>query len=93
MVILQATLMSVAYANPIINASNSIENSASVHEWAHFGIGYVMTDLLRKHTKMTPLERVATVAFAGYAKERWIDKEFNKREFLATAIGSIVCEF
>lgn len=78
----------VAYAGPV----GAIENSLSIHEWTHLGAGYFAADQLKRHTRLTTLERIATVAFLGYAKERWIDSEFNGREAAATALGACVYE-
>lgn len=83
---------SVCMANPVVTASNNIETSMTIHEWAHFGVGYIANDQLKRHTKLTTLERVGVVAFLGYAKEKWIDQTFTKSEFLATAAGGLFYE-
>lgn len=93
LLLLLTVCLPVAGANPIVSASNKVENSLSIHEWAHFGIGYAFADQLHRRTKMTPLEIIVSVAFLGYAKERWIDSEFNGREAAATMAGALVYQF
>lgn len=58
---------------------------------AHFGVGYVISDQLAKHTRMTFLERVATVSLIAYVKEK-TDSRFDNADFAATVAGALALE-
>lgn len=58
---------------------------------AHFGVGYVINDQLTKHTRMTFLERLGTVALIAGAKEL-SDNHWDNKDFAATIAGCLVVE-
>lgn len=60
---------------------------------AHFAVSYTLSDQLAKHTKMTRLERMATVLFIGYAKEQWVDSKFDRNDFAADMAGVLFYEW
>ena len=59
---------------------------------AHFAASYMLSDQLKRHTKMTTLERIGTVLLVGYAKEQWIDSKFDKNDFAADMAGVLFYE-
>lgn len=68
---------------------HNIQDSIGTDKFAHFGMGYVISNELQ-HTGMSKLEAVATVAFLAYAKEKWVDDEFTKSDITATVLGGII---
>lgn len=68
---------------------HDIQDDIGVDKFAHFGIGYVISNELQ-HAGMSKLEAVATVAFLAYAKEKWIDDEFSKLDIGATVLGGVI---
>lgn len=77
--------ISVASANSI----HDIQDDIGVDKFAHFGIGYVVSNELQ-HAGMSKFEAMVTVAFLAYAKEKWIDDEFSKSDITATVLGGII---
>ena len=59
---------------------------------AHFSVSYLLSDQLKRHTKMTTLERIGTVLAIGYAKEQWIDSKFDRGDFAADMAGVLFYE-
>lgn len=70
----------------------ALQDRIGVDKCAHFGISYVIEDQLKEHTKMTPLERVATTVAIGYCKERFIDDHFDNGDFIADFCGVLFYE-
>lgn len=68
---------------------HDVQDSIGTDKFAHFGVGYVVSNELQ-HVGMSKLEAVATVAFFAYAKEKWIDDEFSKSDITATVLGGII---
>lgn len=58
---------------------------------AHFGVGYVVSDQLQRHSGLTATERVCCVALLAYAKER-SDSRTDWRDFAATVAGAVTLE-
>ena len=81
-----AVLLSAAFLFP------SITFAMPTDKVAHFGVSYMLSGQLKRHTKMTTLERIGTVLFVGYAKERWIDSNFDKYDFAADMAGVLFYE-
>ena len=81
-----AVLLSAAFLFP------SITYAMPTDKAAHFGVSYMLSDQLKRHTKMTTLERIGTVLLVGYAKEQWIDSKFDKRDFAADMAGVLFYE-
>lgn len=77
--------ISVASANSL----HDIQDDIGVDKFAHFGIGYVVSNELQ-HAGMSKFEAMATVAFLAYAKEKWIDDEFSKSDITSTVLGGII---
>lgn len=77
--------ISVASANSL----HDIQDDIGVDKFAHFGIGYVVSNELQ-HAGMSKFEAMATVAFLAYAKEKWVDDEFSKSDITATVLGGII---
>lgn len=77
--------ISVASANSL----HDIQDDIGVDKFAHFGIGYVVSNELQ-HAGMSKFEAMATVAFLAYAKEKWVDDEFSKSDITATVLGGVI---
>lgn len=77
--------ISVASANSL----HDIQDDIGVDKFAHFGIGYVVSNELQ-HAGMSKFEAMATVAFLAYAKEKWMDDEFSKSDITATVLGGVI---
>lgn len=71
------------------NNLHDIQDDIGVDKFAHFGIGYVVSNELQ-HAGMSKLEAVATVAFLAYAKEKWVDDTFSKSDIGATVLGGVI---
>ncbi|MCC5468626.1 hypothetical protein [Pelosinus baikalensis] len=74
------------------NVVHQIEDSMPVDKWAHLGLGYIINDQLKRHTHLTPLERVLVVSGVAYAKEKWADEKFDSGDLAVTVAGSLFCE-
>ena len=81
-----AVLLSAAFLLP------SLTYAMPTDKAAHFAVSYMLSDQLKRHTKMTTLERIGTVLLIGYAKEQWIDSKFDKRDFAADMAGVLFYE-
>ena len=84
--LLIAVLLSTAFLMPQITYAMPADKAA------HFAVSYMLSDQLKRHTKMTTLERIGTVLAIGYAKEQWIDSKFDKRDFAADMAGVLFYE-
>lgn len=82
-----AILMGIVFLLPKISYAMPPTDKA-----AHFGVSYMLSDQLKRHTKMTTLERIGTVLAIGYAKEQWIDSNFDKNDFAADMAGVLFYE-
>lgn len=71
------------------NRLHDIQDSIGTDKFAHFGMGYVVSNELQ-HAGMSKIEAVATVAFIAYAKEKWIDDTFSKSDIGATVLGGVI---
>lgn len=71
------------------NSLHDIQDDIGVDKFAHFGIGYVVSNELQ-HAGMSKFEAMATVAFLAYAKEKWVDDEFSKSDITATVLGGVI---
>ena len=78
-------LCTPCFASHVVNLQNSI----GTDKFAHFGMGYVLSNELQ-HAGMSKLEAVTTVAFIAYAKERWGDNTFSKTDIGATVFGAVI---
>ena len=87
--ILLLTLPSICTANPI----SDFQTRVGADKFAHFGMTYFLADELKQHTHLTPLERVLVCTFVAYAKEKWVDSVFDKRDMTAGVAGVLVYEF
>lgn len=72
---------SICMASPF----QSIQNDIGTDKVAHFGAGYVITDVLEHTTK---LERFAIVTGIAMAKES-TDTQWDTNDILATCLGSL----
>lgn len=87
-IILTMLLISVC-TSCFANSLHDIQDNIGVDKFAHFGIGYVVSNELQ-HAGMSKFEAMATVAFLAYAKEKWADDEFSKSDITATVLGSVI---
>lgn len=71
------------------NSLHDIQDSIGTDKFAHFGVGYVISNELQ-HAGMSKFEAVATVAFLAYAKEKWVDDTFSKLDIGATVLGGVI---
>ena len=62
---------------------------ASADKAAHFGVGYVLNDQLKQHTKLTFCERMLVIGAIAYAKEK-SDRYVDNRDLLATLGGALM---
>lgn len=84
------TILLISLSVPCFASSlHDIQDSIGTDKFAHFGIGYVVSNELQ-HAGMSKLEAVATVAFLAYAKEKWIDDTFSKSDIGATVLGGVI---
>ena len=74
------------------NVVHRIEDSMSMDKWAHVGVGYIINDQLKRHTHLTPLERILVVSGVAYAKEKWADEKFDSGDLATTVAGSLCYE-
>lgn len=70
------------------NSLHDIQDDIGTDKFAHFGVGYVVSNELQ-HVGMSKLEAVATVAFLAYAKEKWVDDNFTSGDITATVLGGL----
>ena len=75
---------SICMASPF----QSIQDDIGTDKVAHFGAGYVITDVLEHTTKTTKLERFAIVTVIAMAKES-TDTQWDTNDILATCLGSL----
>lgn len=88
--ILILTILLISLSVPCCaNGLHDIQDDIGVDKFAHFGIGYVISNELQ-HAGMSKLEAVATVAFLAYAKEKWVDDTFSKSDIGATVLGGVI---
>ena len=71
------------------NSLHDIQDSIGTDKFAHFGVGYVISNELQ-HVGMSKLEAVVTVAFLAYAKEKWVDDTLSKSDIGATVLGGVI---
>ena len=71
------------------NSLHDMQDSIGTDKFAHFGMGYVITDQLQRNVGMSTLEAIATTAFIAYAKEKWIDDNFTSGDITATVLGGL----
>lgn len=88
--IIMLTMLMVSLCTSCFASSlHDIQDSIGTDKFAHFGVGYVVSNELQ-HVGMSKLEAVATVVFLAYAKERWVDDTFNKNDIGATVLGGMI---
>lgn len=77
-------------AAPIASAGplQTLQDRIGTDRVAHFGVGYVLSDLCGQ-AKMTNAERTAVVVGAAALKEGTDDK-WNNKDFVATVLGGLV---
>lgn len=68
---------------------HDIQDSIGTDKFAHFGVGYVISNELQR-AGMSKFEAVATVALIAYTKEKWVDGTFNKNDIGATVLGGMI---
>lgn len=85
LIMLIVSLSATCFANGL----HDIQDSIGTDKFAHFGVGYVISNELQ-HAGMSKLEAVATVAFLAYAKEKWVDDTFSKSDIGATVLGGVI---
>lgn len=71
------------------NGLHDLQDSIGTDKFAHFGMGYVITDQLQRNVGMSTLEAIATTAFISYAKEKWVDDTFTSEDITATVLGGL----
>lgn len=86
-IILTMLLISIC-TSCFANSIHDIQDSIGTDKFAHFGVGYVISNELQ-HAGMSKLEAVATVAFLAYAKEKWVDDTFTNEDITATVLGGL----
>lgn len=72
------------------NSLHDIQDDIGVDKFAHVGAGYIIQDQLERNCGFSTLEAFTTVVLLAYAKEKWIDSDFNKADIGATAIGGLM---
>jgi hypothetical protein len=72
LLLIVAFSISTACANSIVNASNAIEDSMTMNQWAYAFGGYFVQDQLKKDTRLTFLEREGISILLAYGKQKWI---------------------
>lgn len=88
--IITLTMLLVSLSVPCFaNGLHDLQDSIGTDKFAHFGMGYVISNELQR-TGMSKLEAVVTVAFIAYAKEKWVDDTFNKNDIRATVLGGMI---
>lgn len=68
---------------------HDIQDKIGTDKFAHFGMGYVITDQLQRNVGMSTLEAIATTAFIAYVKEKLIDDTFTGEDITATVLGGL----
>lgn len=71
---------------------HDLQDKLEMDKCLHFSAGYIINDQLKRHTRWSALERFLAVAAVGYAKEKWVDNHFDKRDLIATALGGAAFE-
>lgn len=83
-------MMLISLSVPCFASSlHDIQDSIGTDKFAHFGMGYVITDQLQRNVGMSTLEAIATTAFIAYAKEKWVDDNFTSGDITATVLGGL----
>lgn len=89
-IILLTTMLLISLSVPCFaNGLHDLQDSIGTDKFAHFGVGYVISNELQ-HAGMSKFEAVATVAFLAYAKEKWVDDTFSKSDIGATVLGGVI---
>ena len=73
-------------------ALHDAQDKIGTDKLCHFAWGYVINDQLKRHTKMSALERALCVAGIAVAKERFVDNHFDGGDAFATCLGGISYE-
>jgi len=73
-----------AFASPL----QTIQDRIGTDKIAHAGVGYFVSDVLDRTTKLTPLERLGVVMGLEVAKES-TDAEWSNKDVAATALGAL----
>ena len=81
-----ACMCSICSANNL----HDIQDNIGIDKFAHVGAGYIIQDQLERNCGFSTLEAFTTVVLLAYAKEKWIDSDFNKADIGATAIGGLM---
>lgn len=77
------------YVIHLLHPLHDIQDEIGTDKFAHFGMGYVITDQLQRNVGMSTLEAIATTAFIAYAKEKWVDDTFTGEDITATVLGGL----
>ena len=78
-------MLNFCLASPL----HDIQDEIGTDKFAHFGMGYVITDQLQRNVGMSTLEALVTTAFIAYAKEKWVDDTFTSEDITATVLGGL----
>lgn len=81
-----ACMCSICSANNL----HDIQDNIGIDKFAHVGAGYIIQDQLERNCGFSTLEAFTTVVLLAYAKEKWIDSDFNKADIGATVIGGLM---
>lgn len=85
MIISAPISMSVTEASPI----QSFQDRVGTDRIAHFGAGYIASDLMGKFTPMTAVERGLAITGLAAIKEA-TDDEWDNKDFAATILGGLL---
>lgn len=88
-IIVTLLLVFMMVSSCFASSLHDVQDDIGVDKFAHFGVGYVISNELQ-HVGMSKLEAVATVVFLAYAKEKWVDDTFSKSDIGATVLGGVI---
>lgn len=81
----------VCFAN-VSDFFHSQQDRIGVDKFAHFGAGYVISDLLKGDKKLKWEDRLLIVTALAAAKEEFIDHNWDRKDFWATVAGGVLSE-
>lgn len=85
LIIIFMLITTISLASPL----HDMQDKIGTDKFAHFGMGYVITDQLQRNVGMSTLEALMTTAFVAFAKEKWVDDTFTGEDITATVLGGL----